>query len=439
MGAARLTPPQPKTTAVTSKRKRELKKTQTSLSRCLSKSLDTPSIGKKRRRGSKTRHKPLGPDAQPGARKHLPIMIDGDDEISGDEVVEQSLLRSANEQHLFEERLCSVELSPRALSNNNLAPQKQSKPTKSSSAQRQIQKERSPVVHLRSQQGSNVSNALVPTRNRTDFTHHDQTLSSVAPSLADDRIELTLADVSDFDLRAKTAQLMAVAPGIPVADLYNLLHEKKGSFEAAKRALLNASRLPRKTPSLIPAAPTRATTVPLTRLGASEDDDRDEPYIKMDLDDPAFMWDNDVPATPPPEPRGRKQNSQGRLKELTAKFFTKAPAGAWHSKHSATFPSKKFGHQIADSTKNACKGSIANKMKGKGAGDINRGMRETSYDRGFIVPDEEMVEESDITYSGSDDDTTSDTDITDDGTDLSIDMEPEYAFNADILSSSGFG
>ena len=73
------------------------------------------------------------------------------------------------------------------------------------------------------------------------------------------------------------------------------------------------------------------------------------------------------------------------------------------------------------------------KTKGRGAGDINRGMRETSYDRSFIVSDEEvLVEDSDDTYSESDG---ADVDMTDDGTDPTIDMEPGYSYNSDILSS----
>ena len=61
-------------------------------------------------------------------------------------------------------------------------------------------------------------------------------------------------------------------------------------------------------------------------------------------------------------------------------------------------------------------------------------MRETSYDRSFIVPDEVVFEfeDSDATYSESGQ---VDVDMTDDGTDLTIDMEPEYSYNSDILSS----
>lgn len=59
-------------------------------------------------------------------------------------------------------------------------------------------------------------------------------------------------------------------------------------------------------------------------------------------------------------------------------------------------------------------------------------MRETSYDRSFIVPDEEVLLEDSDTYSESEE---VDIDMTDDGTDLTIDMEPEYSYNSDILSS----
>ncbi|UPX10080.1 uncharacterized protein EKO05_0000752 [Ascochyta rabiei] len=497
MGAAALTSPQPKTLTATAKQKR--KKIPKPPSRCLSTSSNMPSTVNKTRKGHKARHKPLGLGTRPGAHKQLPIIIDGDDAIDADEVLEAgpslasrafslpaglasrivsltsgssadgrkvatsvdpilgfysssaTLLRQnhthpdspqrfrlqrPDEPHLFEERLCSLQSLPRAPLANKLTHQRQGQPANDPPAQPQFQSALSPVVHPRPWQGSGLSNALAPTRDPEDSSHHDRTLS-VAPSFADDRSELTLADISDMYLRAKTAQLMCVAPGIPVADLYRLLNDEKGRSEAAKRALSNASQSPSNLLSLSPVALTRATTVPRTTLFAIEDHDRDEIYIKTDLNDPAFMWDNDVPATPPPEPRGLRQNSQAKLKKPTGKSFARPPVRARLSKPAVTCSSKTSKEQATKSTRNALKESTTKKLKGRSAGDINRGVRETSYDRSFIVFDDVLIEESDVTYSGSDDGTTSDTDMNDDETGLSIDMETQSTFNVDILSSPG--
>ena len=303
-----------------------------------------------------------------------------------------------------------------------------------------------------------------PKAHTTKLRSWDQHTQSSSPtsSFADDRVELTLADIQDLDLRQKTAQLMAVAPGLSVADLHHLLVDRKGHFEAAKQSVTRASQVPlAPRPLLNPFILPRAVTAPLSAPTDNQREVESEPYIKIDLDDSVFIWDNDAPATPPPEPNRHKQSKRAKPRKFMLKTTTKpikstkkasrasklAPAHARSpmsscpcspSAHNA--PSTKATHssQTPNSAAKPHKGHAVKSSKGRSIGDINRGIRETSYDRSFIIPDE-VLDDSDDTYSESDGESSSDVDMTDDGTDLNIDMEPEYAYNSDILSSPGYG
>lgn len=197
---------------------------------------------------------------------------------------------------------------------------------------------------------------------------------------------------------------MAEAPGLPVADLYHLLMDRGGHFEAAKQDAIRRSQRPStvfSTPK--PPALARAATVPLTAPVDIQEQLEDETYVKIDFDDPDFKFDNDAPVEPPSELGRRRHHNQAQPKKTASK-------------------------SIAKPVKNIAR-----------ARDINRGMRATSYDLAFIVPDDEVLEDSDETYSMSDDSGTSDVDMTDDGTDSCIDMEPEYSYNSNILSSLSSG
>lgn len=223
---------------------------------------------------------------------------------------------------------------------------------------------------------------------------------STSPSptrlFADDGVELTLAHIGDLEQRKMTAQLMAIAPDIPIADLYHLLMDRQGRFDVAKQDVLRMSST--SLTSLFSArssAQTKAGTVPLAsptqKMGAI-----DKPIVKIDFDDPRFIWDIEVPTTPPQGSRTRKRYSRAKNQGKATKVGS--------------------------------------------AGDINRGMRETSYDREFIIPDDEILSNSDASYSDSNQSSSSDIDMMDIDSDLAIDMQPEYAYNSDILSSpSGAG
>lgn len=269
-------------------------------------------------------------------------------------------------------------------------------------------------------------------------TRHAQWFSPRS-SFSDEGIELTLADIEDFHLRQKTAQLMAVAPGLPLADLYHILVDRKGHFEVAKQEVLRLSQ-ERVTspPARTPFASGRAATVPLT-AAINLEESKDDTYIKIDFDDPDFMFDNDAPTEPSSESGRQRRYSQTKPKKVAAKVTKKPTKSALNAnprssdtrtKSPAKGPTwRKTPSRPAKSSK----GHVVKSSQGKGVGDINRGIRETSYDRSFIVPDDEVPEDSDETYSESDE---VDIDMTDDGTDLTIDMEPEFAYNSDIMSSS---
>lgn len=272
---------------------------------------------------------------------------------------------------------------------------------------------------------------------------------SPTPSSADNRVELTLADIGDFDLRKKTAQLMAVAPGLPVSDLYHILVEKKGHFEVAKQDLIRASQAPC-------AQYLRAKLNVSSQAAPIEDDyvDKEEDMIKIDLDDPVFMWDNDAPATPPPEPLRRKQSSKAKTGTTARQKKSgmqpvqsnKSIEQAQRPKAVRSCPPNMSNVQHERTTKvgtvspspaafSGCYSSDG--TKAKVAVGINRGIRATSYDLEFIVPDDRFIEDTDESYSESDGSYSSDIDMDDDGTDLGIDMEPEYAYNSEVLSSPG--
>lgn len=280
---------------------------------------------------------------------------------------------------------------------------------------------------------------------------------SPASSYADDSMELTLADITDFNLRQKTADLMVIAPRLPVADLYHLLMEKKGRFEEAKQDVIRQSQRPFATPpTQRPLPPARAATVPTIVPADLHEGDEDGIYMKIDPDDPSFIYDNDAPVEPPAVTGRHRRNNQVRSKKsaknANATAMKSTTKGARPSDSASARPrSPSYSVPCLPSTPTkSCvktptypttptraaksrKGHIAKISKGKSARDINRGMRETSYDRSFIVPDEEvLLVDSDDTYSESDE---ADIDMTDDGTDLTIDIEPEYAYNSDILSS----
>jgi hypothetical protein len=254
-------------------------------------------------------------------------------------------------------------------------------------------------------------------------------------AFADDGVELKLGDIPDLELRKKTAQLMAIAPGLPIADLYHLLVEMEGCFETAKEHVIRQSQTLFSSTSL----PVREKTIP----PADPVPEGDEVTVKIDFDDEFFIYDAECPDTQLPDLRRPKQRSHPKkVKNGLKKPAPKPRKGIATKKHT--------GEQD------------------EYTGDINRGIRETSHDREFIASDDEVPQDdSNADYSDSDQSvatvtssTESDTDMavdeesesassvstemasemdTDDDEDLEIDMQPEYAYNSDVLASPNSG
>ena len=249
-------------------------------------------------------------------------------------------------------------------------------------------------------------------------------------AFADDGVELKLGDISDLELRQKTAQLMAIAPGLPIADLYHILVEKEGRFEVAKQNVIRMSQ----TPSTSTSLPVRAKAVP----PAVPDPEDEDVKVKIDFDDDFFIYDAECPDTQLPVTRPKQGSHPKKAKKSPQKAAPKPRKGL--------------------ATKKTAKES------GEYTGDINRGIRETSHDREFIASDDETpLDDSDADYFDSDrtvatdmSSSESDTDMavdeesecassvscesaseidTGDEEDLEIDMQPEYAYNSDVWAS----
>lgn len=233
---------------------------------------------------------------------------------------------------------------------------------------------------------------------------------------------------------------------MPVADIYHLLMERRGHFEAAKQDVIRWSQQPpTSSHTRRPFESGRATTVPITVATNTQGVVEDEPYIKIDFDNPDFIFDKDAPESFS-EPSRRKRQSQVRpknAKKPTAKPLKRTISAVQTSRTPTRLrsPSYCVPRSPYTPTKSPArtpevgpkprKGQAVKSSKSKVVGDINRGLRETSYDRSFIVPDEETLN-SDEHFSESDE---ADIDMTDDGTDLTIDMQPEFAYNSDVLPS----
>lgn len=121
------------------------------------------------------------------------------------------------------------------------------------------------------------------------------------------RTDLTLDDIPDFDMRLQVAKLLAVAPALPVRDLYRLLIDSKGHLAVATQKAIRASEAPTLRGFKGPSP---------SRLGASAaiDADGDELMVKIDPYDPSFEWDTDEPAN---EPANKSKPTYKPIKSTT--------------------------------------------------------------------------------------------------------------------------
>lgn len=96
------------------------------------------------------------------------------------------------------------------------------------------------------------------------------------------RQNLALADIPDAGMRRKVADLMAVAPSLPVRDLLDLLVEAEGNLPLARRQAVRASQPPPPTvPGIKSEQGVTAGTSGNARL-AGYDYDGDEVMVKID-------------------------------------------------------------------------------------------------------------------------------------------------------------
>ncbi|KAF1835961.1 hypothetical protein BDW02DRAFT_629224 [Decorospora gaudefroyi] len=194
-------------------------------------------------------------------------------------------------------------------------------------------------------------------------------------------MDMTLAEISHFNLRAKVAKLMAVAPALPVRDLYHLI---------------------KRTPSL--GTETSNQNERSTTHG-------DDIMVKLDPNDPAFEWDSDEPP-PEPAPKSKSKYKKGNKPKS---------------------PTKR-----TKSETNRHPGTGLKRTKSAPANPTHA--RETSSDRDFIVADNvihyvlsDSDEEEDIMPSNRNKDSDIEMLDMDDALDLDIDMRSKYRFNAGLL------
>ncbi|KAF2675601.1 hypothetical protein K458DRAFT_492972 [Lentithecium fluviatile CBS 122367] len=123
--------------------------------------------------------------------------------------------------------------------------------------------------------------------------------------------EFTLADIPDFGLRIKVANLIEIVPHVPVQDLYDLLLDSKGHYEGAEAQVF---RQLSQTP-----LPTyyHHDSVPATKSALSRKGD-EEVMVKVDLDDPDIYLESDAPPSPSPLPAPKKATSR-KPKKLPTK------------------------------------------------------------------------------------------------------------------------
>jgi hypothetical protein len=227
--------------------------------------------------------------------------------------------------------------------------------------------------------------------------------------------DMTLADIADFSMRSMVAQLMAVAPALPVGDLYHLVIDSKSHLPTARKQAIRMSEAPivhRQT-----VRPPLQTPPPFGR-----DEEDDEIMVKIDPNDPAFEWDTDEPPLPELAPKPKVQ--------LPSK-----PSMKPKNKQSKT---KSIVRPLTKRTKSETKSRPNIGVKRTKSTPINpTHARETSFDREFVVPDNAIH----LVLSDSDEDDAgplithddSDIEVIDDPLDLSIDMQPTYAYNSGLL------
>jgi hypothetical protein len=258
----------------------------------------------------------------------------------------------------------------------------------------------------------------VTAEGNADAPRHD--LSSNSNNNESTGKDMTLADTPEYGLRAKVTQLMAVAPALPVRDLYHLIIDSKGHLSSAKKQAIRMSEAPlARHHSVRPSS---------SRPAAQQDEDGDEIMVKINLNDPAFEFDTDEPLLPEPalqtKTKTNARPSKPKPKPLNEQSQTKGAVRP---------PTKR--------TKSEPKSRPNIGVKRTKSAPINpTHARETSFDREFVVPDNTVhcvssdSDEQDAGPINRHED--SDIEMIEDELDLDIDMNPRYAYNAGLLGKT---
>ncbi|KAH7084438.1 hypothetical protein FB567DRAFT_82510 [Paraphoma chrysanthemicola] len=245
--------------------------------------------------------------------------------------------------------------------------------------------------------------------------------------------DMTLANIEDFDVRKKVADLMAVAPALPVQDLYDLLMDMEGDIVSARRHARRASEAPRGR-GLIKAE-VESVSAPVQRDCASaclSVADDDELMIKIDPNEAFLEWDSDTPTSQP------ALEWQSKAKKLSYDKHGKTKSKKSKSKAKIQLPKAPATAKAKISKASASRKSTSEKARP--AITVNRvpvppiqrrRQQDLSTKRQFAVPDPEVIS------SNSDMDDDSDVEMLDAAPDhmenLRIDMRPPWAYNEDVL------
>jgi hypothetical protein len=149
-------------------------------------------------------------------------------------------------------------------------------------------------------------------------TRRQQITPKVPEEHDPDDVELELKDISDFPLRSKVAQLMAVAPAFSVSQLYHRLVDKEGQFETAKEHIMPKSPANQAASYLGTSAKPQAILSQPSDANPTQDSYDDQVMVKIDWDNSDLLFDNNAPSFIFPEGRKSKKKPAKNTPQLKA-------------------------------------------------------------------------------------------------------------------------
>ncbi|USP75529.1 hypothetical protein yc1106_02803 [Curvularia clavata] len=200
-----------------------------------------------------------------------------------------------------------------------------------------------------------------------------QGLSKTSEAMGHNQKDMTLLDIDDFELRSKVAQLMAVAPALPIIELYHLVIDSEGCMAQAKKRARATSKAPYAAHTFTPSTFGHSRNIV---EGDKNDEDgySEDVVVKVDPSNLAFEWDDDDPASrSAPTLKARPRSNLGnKATDSSLLPLLKKPK-----------PTK---------TSETSSRSTAKRLKVSSSQRLST--RETSSDRDFIVADNVM----EVTY-----------------------------------------